>query len=131
MGFLLFVAIFGFVWAAIVSTVAGSKGYNGLSWGLYGFIFGPLALIMIACMGNRNVQVVYINHNSRTEPDGLAIPQNRRSAGSQPISQPTGQSEWNSSNWNRKFYPEAREPIPGKSLGELIGEAENRGGTSF
>ena len=53
---MLFLIAFFFVWLPIgffSTTVANSKGYNGLAWFFGGIIFGPIALISIVGMSDK------------------------------------------------------------------------------
>ena len=51
-----FLIAFFFIWLPIgffTTTVANSKDYNGLTWFLGGFLFGPIALISIVGMPDK------------------------------------------------------------------------------
>ncbi len=50
---------FFFIWIPIVfftTTIANSKDYNGLTWFIGGFLFGPIALISIAGMPDKKLK---------------------------------------------------------------------------
>ena len=51
-----FLIAFLFIWIPIgffTTTVANSKDYNGLTWFIGGFLFGPIALISIVGMPDK------------------------------------------------------------------------------
>ncbi len=50
---------FFFIWIPIVfftTTIANSKDYNGLTWFIGGFLFGPIALISIVGMPDKKLK---------------------------------------------------------------------------
>ena len=58
--------VFAILWMILSAMVAGSKGYTPALWLVAAFLFGPFALLAIACMGSRKnlvapVQVVYLD----------------------------------------------------------------------
>jgi len=58
--------VFAILWMILSAMVAGSKGYTPALWLLAAFLFGPFALLAIACMGSRKnlvapVQIVYLD----------------------------------------------------------------------
>ena len=54
-----FIILFIFVWipsGIYTAVVAGEKGHDGLNWFIGGLIFGPLALIAAAGLGDNKLR---------------------------------------------------------------------------
>lgn len=47
---LLFLLVFGLIFAFACSTIAAGKGLNATKWAWIGFFLGIIGLIMVACM---------------------------------------------------------------------------------
>ena len=48
------VIILGIIWAIIAKNMAEAKGKDGLVWLLLGFVFGLIAIIILACSQDEN-----------------------------------------------------------------------------
>ena len=54
--FLLAVFFFWIPCAVFCGTIAEDKGHNGIAWFLGGLLFGPIALLAVAALGDRKLR---------------------------------------------------------------------------
>ena len=58
MGFLILIALL-FLWipcAIFCGTISEDKGHNGIAWFWGGLLFGPIALLAVAALGDRKLR---------------------------------------------------------------------------